>query len=83
MLGEARGLVAIDEFTEPREVIAVEPARPADREADAVQRQGRKRAERAMACPMDDPGIVVVGYGAAILLVSALGAVAGRRLLAW
>lgn len=44
---------------------------------------GLAAAGFAMACPMNDPEFVVVGYGAAILLISALGAVAGRRLLAW
>ena len=44
---------------------------------------GLAAAGFAMACPMNDPGYVVVGYGAAILLLCVLGAVAGHRLLAW
>ena len=43
---------------------------------------GLAAAGFAVSCPMDDPGFVVVGYGAAILLLSAIGALAGRRLLA-
>ena len=44
---------------------------------------GLAAAGFAMSCPMDAPGSVVAGYGAAILLLSALGALAGRRLLTW
>lgn len=60
------------------------PTRPAVAGAAAgLLAGGLAAAAFAMACPMDNPGLVVVGYGAAILLISALGAVAGHRLLAW
>ncbi len=60
------------------------PTRPAASGAVAgLLAGGLAAAGFALACPMNDAGRVAAGYGAAILLLSALGAVAGRRVLAW
>lgn len=60
------------------------PTRPAAAGAVAgLLAGGLGAAGFALACPVEDPENVVVGYGVAILLLSTLGAVAGRRILAW
>ncbi|RMH49388.1 MAG: DUF1109 family protein, partial [Alphaproteobacteria bacterium] len=37
----------------------------------------------ATACPMTDPAMIVVTYGAAALMLAGIGAALGRVLLVW